>query len=941
MEAPPSPRQRSSVPDLSGTRVGRFAIQRCLGSGGMGEVYAAEDSALKRTVALKRLPPALQADAAYRRRLLKEAESASALNSPHVASVYDVLEDGEELFVVMEYVEGATLRQKCTRLPLDEFLEIAVQCVRALVAAHGKGLVHRDLKPENIMVTPEGQVKVLDFGLARHAPDTAGPEVSTESETGSAAGTRGYVAPEVLMGRAAETRSDIFALGVVFYELLTAHNPFAGRTLAQTIDRTLHVEAPPPSQANHDVPPELDRILRKMLARDARERYATAADLLVDLLALQRGETAPRPGFLRRHRVAILIMVLAVTAAILVVNRLLVPRPAFAARGWVLIADFDNQTGDPVFDKTVEESLTIALQQSRHINVLPRARIYEALQRMRRAGAARIDEDVGLEISRRENVQVLIAGSILRSGDTYRIVARAQDTASGALLFGASETFRGKDALYASMDRLAQRVRKNLGEAANAISQSRPLAKVTTASPEALQQYSLAADLMARGSFERVPELLESAIRLDSGFAAAHWMLAQYYSQIVSSNELSLEHLQRAYDLRFTVSDREQRRIEGSYYAAVERYEDAAASLRVLVLTYPDDAEAHLALSSACSNLAQFQEAANELREAIRLNPNSEDAYGSLVLMLARNNEPREALAVRDKARQRGMTSHHTFLWGAGLAYLELQDVAQAENAFKELRQRGGTVGSLGELYLTRILIYQGHLRQAVRNLQTGIAADRGTPRSGLNFVRWQDLGYLALLQGDGAAAAATAEEILRAPKAEVQINDLRVAGTLCARAGRLACAEQALRRMSPGRGANSSTFSVASRELLQAEIAAARANRPAAIGHFQAAWNHYPLIAAPEGLARLYAARAEWAEAAHQWELVLGEEGEILKGWPVSMWVTAHLELARCYRHLGDARAAALYRTFLELWKSGDDASLQRAAQAELASIGPPARRP
>ena len=214
---------------LSGTVAGRFLIRGRLGAGGMGEVYRADDLRLKRAVALKRMSPHLRADRLYRERFFKEAERASGLTGDHVAAVYDVLEDNGEIFLVMEYVEGETLRERLRRpLPLEEFLHIARQCADALVVAHARGIVHCDLKPENIMLTPTQQVKVLDFGVAKRLPRT--DDSSTLEEPGVVGGTPAYMSPEVLLDNLSDGRADIFSLGVVFYEALTGQQPFRART---------------------------------------------------------------------------------------------------------------------------------------------------------------------------------------------------------------------------------------------------------------------------------------------------------------------------------------------------------------------------------------------------------------------------------------------------------------------------------------------------------------------------------------------------------------------------------------------------------------------------------------------------------------------------------------------------------------------------------------
>jgi serine/threonine protein kinase/tetratricopeptide (TPR) repeat protein len=255
----------------------------------MGEVYLADDTGLKRQVALKRISPALRADAESRQRLWKEAEWASRLNDPHIAAVYDVIDDGGEVFVVMEYVEGETLRHRIGRpLSIAEFLSIATQCAAALTAAHKAGLLHRDIKPENIMLTPAGQVKALDFGVARELP---GPDHATTRHTFESArfaGTLPYMAPEILEEKEGDGRSDIFSLGVVFYEALSGKNPFRRPGFLDTCNAILHQEPQPLSKQNSDVPEGIEKIIGKMMAKNREDRYATAADLDVDLRLLSR-----------------------------------------------------------------------------------------------------------------------------------------------------------------------------------------------------------------------------------------------------------------------------------------------------------------------------------------------------------------------------------------------------------------------------------------------------------------------------------------------------------------------------------------------------------------------------------------------------------------------------------------------------------------------------
>ncbi len=273
---------------LSGTVVGRFRIGERLGKGGMGEVYRAEDTKLKRAVALKRLAPALRADSLYRHRFLEEAERASRFSDAQVAAVYDVLEEQGEIFLILEYVEGQNLRQRLRQpLSLEEFFQIAIQCTEALVSAHGNGIVHCDIKPENIMLTSAGKVKILDFGVAKHLPRS--DQSSTVDRAGTFAGTPAYMSPEVLMERVPDGRADIFSLGVVFYEVLTGQHPFLAGSFVATTDR-IRAETPASIRIfNRSVSPELEALVNKAMAKDAGMRYASAQELL-DALRRVHGE---------------------------------------------------------------------------------------------------------------------------------------------------------------------------------------------------------------------------------------------------------------------------------------------------------------------------------------------------------------------------------------------------------------------------------------------------------------------------------------------------------------------------------------------------------------------------------------------------------------------------------------------------------------------------
>jgi serine/threonine protein kinase len=277
--------------DLTGNTVGRFFVKGRIGAGGMGQVYRAEDTMLKRIVAIKRMAPQLQVVERDRDRFLKEAQRASALNHPNIAAIYDVLQEKGEILLVMEYVEGKTLRHRIkSPISIPEFLEIAIQCAEGLGAAHDQRIVHKDIKPENIMLTAAQRVKILDFGVAmRFVADQSEATQSFASMTASLSGTPGYMAPEVLQQRPYDGRADLFSLGLVFYEMLGGDHPFTTDSFAGTLARVLHREPPSLSDVNRTVPTPLAGIVQHLLAKDPEQRYQSAETLLTDLRAVQSG----------------------------------------------------------------------------------------------------------------------------------------------------------------------------------------------------------------------------------------------------------------------------------------------------------------------------------------------------------------------------------------------------------------------------------------------------------------------------------------------------------------------------------------------------------------------------------------------------------------------------------------------------------------------------
>ena len=926
---------------LKGEMVGRFRLDRPLGSGGMGEVYLAYDTRLRRQVAIKRLSARLHADPIARRRFLKEAERASQLNHSHIASIYELLEQDGEIYLVMEFVEGQSLRDRIQHpSTIEEFIAIASQCLEALEHAHSHGILHCDLKPENILFDSSGQVKILDFGLSRHLPRS--DQSSTLGETHALTGTPGYMAPELLLHNTCDQRTDIFALGVVFYEILTGLNPFQSNSLAGTLDRILHGKPSKISVYQSAVPVEIEGMVSKMLAKAPEQRYQNVPELLVEFepfrQSIKREQACHSPiagkiGLRSFPRYRFLLGVLVCLLAGYTARQSQLTNVGNFSKS-VIIADFDSFGEGPTFEGAVREALSTSLQQSPHLSLIARPRIYEALARMKKPNVTHIDENLGRELCLRENANVLMSGSVAHVGDAFQIIVRASEPHNGNLIFSQQVTIRNRNEFFPQIDALVLRVRKSLGESQSAQDNpGLPLAKVTTNSLEALQFYSQAIDEISRGKIEEASALLQRALSLDPNFAMAHLRLGQCYSWSVGKNEPAQRELFRAYDLRAEVPERERLWIESQYFNFQERYEDAAKPLEVLLQKYSEDADVLYELAAANFNLGKVDLATDQMLHSLKLNPNSSSGYSSLFFFLVQANRYDEALALYQSSPAHDLQDPH-MSWGIGLAYLGKGDVTTARKEFANLRRGSSDDQDLAEIYLAVADLYEGKLQAALRKLE-GNPSSAFAARSRRLPTRYNLIGRARILQGDLSRAQTAAERILNTGSTNLQTVDFLFAGTIFVFAGNNQRANEVLEKIkalcdSAPSGWNKSTY-----HALQGEISLGLGNADAALNAFNSALEAYSDPVFHAGLARAYQKAGDLKQATREWNLSLAAQGEILQnGFPPDL-VLAHLALARAYKELNDLpQAQSQYKHVLELWRGADNFKDRLAAQTELAAL-------
>lgn len=640
----PAPHGAHAVlPSLTGSTVGRFRIGERLGQGGMGEVYLAEDPMLRRRVAIKRIAPELSADKEYRSRFLKEAERASSLSNQHVAVVHDVLEDHGTMFLVMEYVEGETLRQRMKSLiPIEQFFAIATQCVDGIAAAHRRGILHCDIKPENIMICPDGEVKILDFGLAKQLPKDPEATVDVENPSSSGiSGTPAYMAPEVLLEKPADARSDIFSLGVVFYEMLTGHHPFRSDGFVGTIDRILNHE---PEHMGASVPAAVEALILKMLAKNARERYARAEDVADEIAAVQEaGLTAvPWQRWVRSGRriartraffaAALLLFVVLGAFALLKAPAMFtrgnsVPLPPTRQLAVLPFQISDSDAASRAYGLGLSETLTTRLAELS--SGLPLQVVSPGdvrAQSIRTAEQARIHYGANL----------VLEGTLTQSGSQMRVhytLVNPEDrrVLRAGMIAGAANDPFGLE------DRVVQSVLNSL-ELELAKGTSSAAVQARTQQPQAYDFY-----LRGRGYLQEYDraENLDNAIQVfqrslasDPNYALAHAGLGESYRYKYDVTHdpdwmaRGKESCQKAASLAPTLPNGHI--CLGIIATHSGQYEIAVGQFKKALAIAPNNEQARIELALALEKLGKFGEAETTYKSAVSLMPQYWSAHNRL-----------------------------------------------------------------------------------------------------------------------------------------------------------------------------------------------------------------------------------------------------------------------------------------------------------------------
>ena len=673
---------------MDSDRVSHYRILEKLGAGGMGEVYLAEDLKLGRKVAIKILSEEFTTNRDRLNRFELEASAASALNHPNILTIHEMGVDEGRHYIATEYIDGVTLRRKMatSQLEIREVLDIAVQIASALEEAHAAGIVHRDIKPDNIMIRRNGFVKVLDFGLAKLTERTterspsdaeASTRVLVQTDAGVVMGTSHYMSPEQARGKLVDGRSDIWSLGVVIYEMVAGRTPFDGETATDVIVGITQKEPAPLARFALHAPAELEWIVNKALRKDREERYQTIKEVLTDLRQLkQRVEfeleverstppddrtrsiasgavspTVPERALptvektvshvssaeyivtgIKRHKIAALVALIVLAAIASGSYFFFKHKPALTSSDTILLTEFVNTTGEPVFDGTLKQALAVQLGQTPFLNIFPDDRVRETLRFMGRSPDERITKDVGKEICERQGIKAMLVGSIASLGSHYVITLDALNARSGDPIAREQIEADSKEKVLSSLGTAASSLRKKLGESLSSIKQyDVAIEQATTSSLDALKAYAMGNEERAKGRLRESLAFYQRAVELDPNFAMAYARIAVFYVNL-GELEKAKDYVQKAYDLRDRVSEREKLYITEKYYAYITgELDKATETLQTWARLYPLDFIPHNNLALNYLLTGRYEDALKEALEAVRLGPNNVSARDNLI----------------------------------------------------------------------------------------------------------------------------------------------------------------------------------------------------------------------------------------------------------------------------------------------------------------------
>jgi tetratricopeptide (TPR) repeat protein/tRNA A-37 threonylcarbamoyl transferase component Bud32 len=913
-----------------GDRIKHYEIIKTIGKGGMGEVFLGQDTVLDRKVAIKFLPKDMQRDAIAKARLIREAKAAASLDHPFICKIFEAGEIDGNAYIVMEFVEGKDLREHLDKevFPLRDALQMALEIGEALEEAHGRGIVHRDLKPSNIMLTPQGHVKVMDFGLAKQVlPEGEGEAAITKTlsqisltEQGAVVGTIAYMSPEQARGDKIDARSDIFSLGILIYEITSGNYPFSKGSPIETLSSILRDSTPAVAVKPKAVSPLLSPILRKALAKDLNDRYQKVSDLNSNIKKLLREITGEGAFFLRKWPAiagtALSIVLLLVALWFFFLRPKAVPvETAGPEPISVLIADFQNKTNDPVFDGALEHAITLGLEEAPFITAYSRDRARRLGDQLDSSADGRLDMRLAKLVSVQEGINVVIDGSIEKSGKGYTFKISVLDAFTSEEIAEASKSFSSKAEVLSAAVSLANEVISDLG--GRTIDSAKAIAEETfsSSSIEAVKAYTRAQELTAAGKQEEAIAEFLKAIELDPNFGRAYSGLTRLYFNL-GDREKAEEYHKQALAHIDNMTEREKYRTRIVWYLLTGDFQKAIEESEALVSKFPADSAGHGNLSLAYFFVRNMPKALEHVQKVIELFP--KDVHGhhnaSWYAIAAGNfelgREEANTILELDPSFEKAYIC-------LALSELTQEMPAEAAENYLKLKTLSSWGSSLGTIGLADIALYEGRLNDAIEILKRGIEVDLENKQLVLAGDKMVMMAHAHLLLGQNDLVVKAADQAIatfQGPNVSVPVSLIYL------QTGKKAEAESIMQKLGKRLENEPRAYS----KIIEGEMSLKDGNIQQAIALFEESQKLLDTWLVHFSLGKAFLEAEAYAQAHQEFEVCFNRRGEASSVFftdvPSYYYFPPVLYyLGRASEGLGSPAAADSYQKFLQIKLKAD----------------------